>query len=127
MERRVYAERVPKGMIHFEVPIIIVRYGGNVCGLAMHPGIMVLEDNVERVPGAALVYLTMTRFHHDNAEVGFVIGGYAVYASWWRKGAPVQYQRRAYGSSEGWPTQVDPRKQLRFVGFRKPSWRGWRE
>jgi hypothetical protein len=94
----------------------------------MNPGMMVLENNIERVPGAALLSITMTHFGHHDGHDGFLIGGTARFASWWRKFAPAQYQRREYGGPGGWPAEVlqFPRKYP-WLGFRPPIFRGLHE
>lgn len=123
-----YVMDVSPDMHVFDVPITVVRYGGNVCGLAMHPGIFVMEENVERVPGAACLSITMTVFEHLTVHDGFTIAGYATFASWWRKSAPAQYNRREYGGRGGWPSKEEQRARKHpWLGFRPALWRGYRE
>jgi len=123
-EPRNYIRRIPQGMKAFTVNITLVRYGGNVCGLALHPGIMMLEANPPFVAGACCATLHMTRFEYDSSEDGFVVAGIAIYVSWWRRSAPDYYQRREYGGPGGWPSPEECSVQkYNWLGFRPARWR----
>lgn len=115
-ESRSYVEKLPPGIHTFPRAVRIVRFGNNVCLLAMNPPLFVVEENLGYLPGATPVAIKLESFSHQDE--GVVIHATVTYASWWRRSAPALYQRREYGGPRGWPTREQQRAQKRWwLGF----------